>query len=196
MDVVAGLRARNPLRAAGFVGQKPVEGGGHLDRQKWPPPPWSGRIKEEWSVERRHLRRPHPEHHVDTRIAQEIETAASGTGGIRDRGDHPSHAGGGQGFTTRRSLPVVGARLEGHDTRRAGGIVTFVEGVGFSVRPTVLRVVPLTDDVAVTKQHGAHEGIRRDPAPPAQGELYRTAHRFELGHDLLLNIEYPIMNIE
>jgi hypothetical protein len=90
----------------------------------------------------------------------------------------------------------MSARLEGHHARRAGGIIAAVEGVDFGMRPAKLGVVPLPDHLTVTEQYRAYQRVRRDPAPSFQGKLNRPVHRFEFSHDLLLNIEYPIMNIE
>ena len=63
-------------------------------------------------------------------------------------------------------------------------------------RPAERGVVPLPDHLTVTEQHRAYQRVRRDPAPPFQGKLNRPVHCFEFSHNPLLNIEYPIMNIE
>ncbi len=84
---------------------------------------------------------------------------------------------------------MVSTRLEGHHTRRAGGIIAGVERVDFGMRPAELGVLPLPDHLTVTEQHRAYQRVRRDPAPPFQGKLDRPVHCFEFSHDPLRNIE-------
>src|SRR3954451_12490476 len=175
MDELAALDARDPARVAGgrrdtaiqrhrgLVGDERAAGAGPL-AEGLVEQAGGGRLGAAGEL------------HVNAAVAEHPRSAAGGlVGRILRRVDDARDPGLEDRLRAGRLAALVGAGLEGHVDRRAGGVLAVVAGIldsgPLGMESTQLRMEPLSDHLAVAHDHGAYQWVGADAPATALGEL-------------------------
>ena len=179
MDVVACLRAGDPLRAAARIRDPAIDGRRELQGDERPV--GLETRKEERSVLRGGLVREQADLRFDARALQHFDAAARLDIGIAHRRDDAPHAGRADRIRAGRRLALMRAGLEGDDERRPAGLFARgMQGVQLRMRAAEFGVPAFGDRLVAPQHHGADERIGGHATPPAPRQLERSTHGRQL----------------